>query len=758
MTARPAATLLALVLMPSCGAEMDAEPSMAPPPAEQEMKRADSGRAGGAPGGGARPKMTGNRAAREEMAPAAPMAEGTVMADMDDAAAPMKKAEEPADEAEKDRAQSGDDEAPATRAWFPETFLWRPLVITDEAGLATVNFTVPDTLTTWRVLGLAASRDGAQSGSVTSFMSTLPVYVDPVVPEKLRLGDRVFLPVQVVNTTEESVSGLLTVEGLGLTASGAGQVTVGPGGAIVERVTAVAAQPGPGRLAVRFASADAAVKELVIEPTGRPNAQSRGGLLVGAASMDLATPANTEHAELRVTLHPGPLGLLRAELDRSAGASAYDAPFTFALGVDGAATLTALGAAPDEAAVASLRSARIRGYQSLVRQLREVGPDQALAVAMISRAPETDELAWRLAEVSRQRLAEVQRPDGSWTVPQGSTVQRLLVTTASCAWAVNETGSRVLAAGAVERLYDVAFAPEVADAYTAAWVLRAGLADSATAEALRAIVKDAVSVGGDGLAKVTLPAGVVGPDGRPPQEAEVLALAALALEGDERPALLAALMSAWAPGRGFGGPAASVAALDALKLSSLGTKPESMAVVLKIDGVEVTRHTLRAEAVGEVVVLRAPAPKVGEHHYELVADGAWPGLAYRVDLTAWTPWTGETGSSGLRVMVGHDELSVGDPAQITMTVSGPESQSLLVEHRPPVGFRLDGSTLTGGTLVRADDESIVARVTVGPSGLAYAQRDRHADLGRHPVHRGDLGELRVQPQRHRRHPADPVDG
>ena len=180
-------------------------------------------------------------------------------------------------------------------------------------------------------------------------------------------------------------------------------------------------------------------------------------------------------------------------------------------------------------------------------------------------------------------------------MPQGSTVQRLLVTTASCAWAVNETGSRVLAAGAVERLYDVAFAPEVADAYTAAWVLRAGLADSATAEALRTIVKDAVSIGGDGLARVTLPAGVVGPDGRPPQEAEVLALAALALEGDERPALLAALMSAWAPGRGFGGPAASVAALDALKLSSLGTKPESMAVVLKIDGVEVTRHTLRAD-------------------------------------------------------------------------------------------------------------------------------------------------------------------
>lgn len=716
MTARPNVALLALLLSPSC-AQMDAEPSMAPPPAEQEMKRADSGRAGGAPGGGARPKASAARAAREEMAPAAPMPEGASMAELDDATRNMIM-EAPADEDKKDRAQGGEEEAPTTRAWFPETFLWRPLVITDEAGLATVSFTVPDTLTTWRVLGLAASRDGAQAGAVTSFLSTLPIYVDPVVPEKLRLGDQVFLPVQVVNTTDTSVSGLLTVEGLGLSASGAGQVTVGPGGAVVERVTAVASQPGPGRLAVRFASADAAVKELVIEPTGRPSAQSRGGLLVGAASMDLATPANTEHAELLVTLHPGPLGLLRAELDRAAGSGAYDAPFTFTLGVDGAATLTALGAAPDEAAIASLRAARIRGYQSLVRQLREVGPDQALAVAAISRAPEDDELAWRLAEVSRQRLAEAQRPDGSWSVPQGSTVQRLLVTTASCAWAVNETGSRVLAAGAVERLYDVAFAPEVADAYTAAWVLRAGLADAASAEALRGVVKDAVSVGGDGLARVSLPAGVVGPDGRPPQVAEVLALAALALEGDERPALLAALMSAWAPGRGFGGPAASVAALDALKLSSLGAKPESMAVALKIDGVEVTRRALRADAVGEVVVLRAPAPLVGEHHYELVADGAWPGLAYRLDLTAWTPWTGEAGASGLKVIVDHDELSVGDPAQITLTVSGPENEPLLVEHRPPVGFRIDGQSLTGGTLVRADDESIVVALTLGPSGLA----------------------------------------
>src|SRR4029079_17105535 len=69
-----------------------------------------------------------------------------------------------------------------TRAWFPETFLFEPLVITDEHGAAVVAVRVPDRLTTWRVLALAHSRSGAQGGAVTSFLGTLPTYVDPVVP------------------------------------------------------------------------------------------------------------------------------------------------------------------------------------------------------------------------------------------------------------------------------------------------------------------------------------------------------------------------------------------------------------------------------------------------------------------------------------------------------------------------------------------------------------------------------------------------
>ncbi|MCK6551511.1 hypothetical protein L6R52_37090 [Myxococcota bacterium] len=77
-------------------------------------------------------------------------------------------------EAEREEGGGGEPSAPA-RAWFPETFLFQPLVPTDETGRAKVEVLVPDRLTTWRVLALAHSRDGAQAGAEASFLGTLPV-------------------------------------------------------------------------------------------------------------------------------------------------------------------------------------------------------------------------------------------------------------------------------------------------------------------------------------------------------------------------------------------------------------------------------------------------------------------------------------------------------------------------------------------------------------------------------------------------------
>ena len=125
-----------------------------------------------------------------------------------------------------------------TRAWFPETFLFEPLVVTDAAGKAEVRVRVPDRLTSWRVLALAHSRSGAQGGAIARFLGTLPTYVDLVVPDTLVNGDEVRLPIQIVNTTESAVTTSLELTATNATVSGGGGDPHHPGAGQPGRVRA----------------------------------------------------------------------------------------------------------------------------------------------------------------------------------------------------------------------------------------------------------------------------------------------------------------------------------------------------------------------------------------------------------------------------------------------------------------------------------------------------------------------------------------
>ena len=58
-----------------------------------------------------------------------------------------------------------EEETVNVRSWFPETFIFEPLIETDDNGHANHAFTVPDRLTTWRILGLAHTQSGLSSGS-----------------------------------------------------------------------------------------------------------------------------------------------------------------------------------------------------------------------------------------------------------------------------------------------------------------------------------------------------------------------------------------------------------------------------------------------------------------------------------------------------------------------------------------------------------------------------------------------------------------
>ncbi|HLY08332.1 MAG TPA: alpha-2-macroglobulin family protein [Planctomycetota bacterium] len=90
--------------------------------------------------------------------------------------------------------------APArVRELFPETLFWQPQLITDDRGRARVTLPAADSITSWRMLASAVSRDGALGADQASLRVFQDFFVDIDFPVALTKGDRVHVPVAVYN-------------------------------------------------------------------------------------------------------------------------------------------------------------------------------------------------------------------------------------------------------------------------------------------------------------------------------------------------------------------------------------------------------------------------------------------------------------------------------------------------------------------------------------------------------------------------------
>ncbi|MCX7598943.1 MAG: MG2 domain-containing protein, partial [Armatimonadetes bacterium] len=85
------------------------------------------------------------------------------------------------------------------REYFPETLLFRPDLITDEAGRATLEFKMADSITTWRMTALANSAAGELGSPDAPLRCFQDFFVDLNLPLALTQGDEVSLPVAVYN-------------------------------------------------------------------------------------------------------------------------------------------------------------------------------------------------------------------------------------------------------------------------------------------------------------------------------------------------------------------------------------------------------------------------------------------------------------------------------------------------------------------------------------------------------------------------------
>lgn len=598
-------------------------------------------------------------------------------------------------------------EAPATpgRAWFPETFLFEPLVVTDASGLASVPVKVPDRLTSWRVLALAHSRSGAQAGAVSSFAGTLPTYVDPVLPPFLRAGDVVRVPVQVVNTTGTPVTRPLKVEAQGAVVEGGSRtVTVPAAGSVVEYVTVRAGQPGPVTVRASLGGTDSVVRTFDVWPTGRPVAETHGGTLAAPRTLELAGPEDAVAGSERVRLlvFPGALGVLRAELSAASGRGGV-AEDAHALLLAGRAPelLKSLGGTAD--AEALKRMSALAG-QRVLRAGR--APDVATAALLAEAAlahPDNPVLA-RLGERLSGQVALSQRPDGTCQGADGWTLQRLLVATADCARAVragagSDAGRRrasgfgARVAGAFER-----YVTRVQDGYTAAAVLANGGVSGSVRDALRKQVREALQKRPDGSAFLPVGPGVVRADGRVPSVAEATALAVLALVDDKEAPLAdlgTSLLADYRPERGWGDGRANLVGLQAALALFKEPLPSQVSVVLERDGKVVTEGTFDAKALREVLALEGSAAgSAGKHTWTVRAQPAVPGLGFSLTLGAYVPWRASDTSRGLELAVkGPSEVKVGLPAEVTVQAVSPAGMALMLRQGLPAGVQVDRASL-----------------------------------------------------------------
>lgn len=97
---------------------------------------------------------------------------------------------------------------PRVRTNFPETLYVNPSVITDSTGTASIDVSMADSITQWRVSALANSTDGRLGGSESGIKVFQDFFVDVDFPASLTRGDTVTFPITVYNylDTAQTVS------------------------------------------------------------------------------------------------------------------------------------------------------------------------------------------------------------------------------------------------------------------------------------------------------------------------------------------------------------------------------------------------------------------------------------------------------------------------------------------------------------------------------------------------------------------------
>ena len=164
-------------------------------------------------------------------------------------------------------------QAVAVRSNFDAVALFAPDVTTDAAGHAAVDLQLPDNLTRYRVMVVAASGTQQFGTGEANVTAELPLMVRPTAPRFLNFGDRVELPVVVQNNDDAPLDADVVVESanLGADVPAGVRVTVPANDRVEVRFPLAAEEVGRGVLRVTAVSGDRADSATVSLPVYTPS-------------------------------------------------------------------------------------------------------------------------------------------------------------------------------------------------------------------------------------------------------------------------------------------------------------------------------------------------------------------------------------------------------------------------------------------------------------------------------------------------------
>lgn len=208
----------------------------------------------------------------------------------------------------------------AVRTDFSDSAFWSADVRTNDLGLASVRFKLPDSITNWRVVITAVSSKMEVGSHTTGFRSYKPIMVWPMLPRVFTQGDRISVYSIVHNRTNrlQKIEASIRVKNGRVHGSRSHSVEVPAKGSRKVYWTFEPGEPGFTQILMTAAckdGTDASLKRLPVSSSSTEHRINLSGFTDETGILKITDDVRMEGAELTVTLSPSLAADMVSSLD-----------------------------------------------------------------------------------------------------------------------------------------------------------------------------------------------------------------------------------------------------------------------------------------------------------------------------------------------------------------------------------------------------------------------------------------------------------